>query len=329
MQLTPERNEELVDAASRGDRRAWEGLVEAYTGLVWDIIGNHGLDPKDASDVSQTAWLRLAENLDRLQDPSRVGAWLASTTRRECLRVIGQSRRDGPPAHVGEQHSGTPTAATITDDLHEATVSGWAPRTPPALLHDQLDALDAWNRAMKATTAQELAAEAMTTSREMRLDAAQRLRARKREQRALIARADDQLRQGRPILGAPRPRAVIAHRNEWFRSKVTARLAEHRIDVIASVYDGADASAAVVLEQPDLLLVENLLPHLRGAEVIARAREFAPKTIVGAQAIGPDELRVLVDAGARAVFTRSTPPADVADELTACLFGERDVLTCV
>jgi RNA polymerase sigma factor (sigma-70 family) len=93
VRLTPEHCEELVAAASAGDRRAWEDLVSAYSGLAWAIIRNHRLSPGDAADVSQTAWLRLVENLTRIQDPSRVGAWLATTTRRECLRVIGQSRR--------------------------------------------------------------------------------------------------------------------------------------------------------------------------------------------------------------------------------------------
>ena len=93
MRLTPERCEELVVSAASGDRFAWDALVDAYAGLVWSIIRNHRLRPGDASDVSQTTWLRLVENIDRIQDPSRVGAWLATTTRRECLRVIGLSRR--------------------------------------------------------------------------------------------------------------------------------------------------------------------------------------------------------------------------------------------
>ena len=93
MRVSPERSEELVVAAARGDRQAWEELVDAYAGLVWAIIRNHRLPAGDAADVSQTTWLRLVENASRIQDPSRVGAWLATTTRRECLRVIGQSRR--------------------------------------------------------------------------------------------------------------------------------------------------------------------------------------------------------------------------------------------
>lgn len=93
MRLTAERSEELVDAASGGDRQAWEELVESYGGLVWAITHNHRLSAGDAADVSQTTWLRLVENIDRIHDRSRVGAWLATTARRECLRVIGQTRR--------------------------------------------------------------------------------------------------------------------------------------------------------------------------------------------------------------------------------------------
>lgn len=41
----------------------------------------------------QTTWLRLVEHLDRLHDPERVGAWLATTVRHESLRVLRLSAR--------------------------------------------------------------------------------------------------------------------------------------------------------------------------------------------------------------------------------------------
>ena len=93
MRLSSERSEELVVAAAKGDRRAWESLVDAYSGLVWAIARNHRLGDNDAADVSQTTWLRLMENIQRLREPARVGAWLATTARHECLRLIGQARR--------------------------------------------------------------------------------------------------------------------------------------------------------------------------------------------------------------------------------------------
>ena len=64
--------------------------------LLRAVVGGHRLSSADAADVVQTTWLRLAENLDRLQDPSRVGAWLATTARRECLRTLRKLARERP-----------------------------------------------------------------------------------------------------------------------------------------------------------------------------------------------------------------------------------------
>jgi len=37
--------------------------------------------------VIQTTWLRLVENIDRIEQPERLGAWLATTSRRESLKI--------------------------------------------------------------------------------------------------------------------------------------------------------------------------------------------------------------------------------------------------
>lgn len=87
---------QLVHAAAKGDQAAWDALVDRYTGLCWSIARSHRLSPADAADAVQTAWLRLVERLDTLRDPERVGAWLATTTRNECLRVIRRSSRQVP-----------------------------------------------------------------------------------------------------------------------------------------------------------------------------------------------------------------------------------------
>jgi RNA polymerase sigma factor (sigma-70 family) len=93
---------ELVRAAADGDQAAWHGLVDRYNGLVWSVARSHRLSSVDASDVVQTTWLRLVEHLDRLQDPERVGAWLATTARRECLRTLRHSARNLPTEEVPE-----------------------------------------------------------------------------------------------------------------------------------------------------------------------------------------------------------------------------------
>ena len=101
----PERTEamdttaELVTAAAGGDRHAWDQLTDRFTRLLWAIARGHRLSEADAADVVQTTWLRLVENLSRLREPERVGAWLATTARRECLLA---QRRSGRQVLVGD-----------------------------------------------------------------------------------------------------------------------------------------------------------------------------------------------------------------------------------
>jgi RNA polymerase sigma factor (sigma-70 family) len=86
----------LVMAARNGERAAWDALVDRLARLVWAVTHAFGLDPQDGADVAQIAWMRLAENIDRLQDPGAVGTWLATTTRRECITVLRQRARVQP-----------------------------------------------------------------------------------------------------------------------------------------------------------------------------------------------------------------------------------------
>jgi RNA polymerase sigma factor (sigma-70 family) len=91
-----------VRLAATGDRNAWKQIVEEFDGMLRAVARAHRLSEADAADVTQTAWVRLAENLHRVKDPSRVGAWLATTARRECLRTLRASARELPDAEPPE-----------------------------------------------------------------------------------------------------------------------------------------------------------------------------------------------------------------------------------
>ena len=194
-------------------------------------------------------------------------------------------------------------------------------QSPVDLMRSQLEAIDAWHRARRA--AESAALSAMNT-RENRLDLNRRLEARRREQQALVERAAAQLRaSGGVLAGRLRPRAVVAHRNPWLRDTVAGRLREEGVEVVGLFDDGADCAGTLVVEQPDLLLVEDRLPTLTGVEVVQRAREFSPRTVVGAQALDAGSVAALFDAGAKAVFARRVPPVEMVDQLLVCLDGGR------
>lgn len=86
----------LVVAAAGGDKAAWQMLVEHFSGLVWSITRSYRLGHADAADAFQTTWLRLAEHINRIEQPDRIGAWLATAARRECLASIRAGGRATP-----------------------------------------------------------------------------------------------------------------------------------------------------------------------------------------------------------------------------------------
>jgi RNA polymerase sigma factor (sigma-70 family) len=96
MPTDPERSRragDLVAAAARGDDAAWKALVEQFSGLIWSVTRAYRLGSADAADVFGVTWLRLAEHIGRLDHPEHVGAWLATTARREAMRAARASAR--------------------------------------------------------------------------------------------------------------------------------------------------------------------------------------------------------------------------------------------
>jgi RNA polymerase sigma factor (sigma-70 family) len=88
----------LVAAAAEGEAQAWRELIDRYAVLVRCVCRSHRLTDADADDVAQLTWLRAVEHIGRLHDPDRFGAWVGTTARRECLRILQGRKRVVPTA---------------------------------------------------------------------------------------------------------------------------------------------------------------------------------------------------------------------------------------
>jgi len=86
----------LVARAAGSDQAAWEEIVERYAPLVWSICTRYRLSNQDIEDIGQNVWLRLVEHIGNLREPAALPGWLATTTQRECLRVVGKHDRCVP-----------------------------------------------------------------------------------------------------------------------------------------------------------------------------------------------------------------------------------------
>jgi RNA polymerase sigma factor (sigma-70 family) len=68
--------------------------VNRYQRLIYSIPRRAGLDESQSAEVFQRTFARLFENLDRIQHPSRIQAWLVTTARREALTLVHQQKRE-------------------------------------------------------------------------------------------------------------------------------------------------------------------------------------------------------------------------------------------
>jgi RNA polymerase sigma factor (sigma-70 family) len=84
----------LVRDARAGRDDAWARLVARYDTTLRMIARSYRLGPADVDDVVQMTWVRLYENIDRLREPRAISGWLATTARREAMRVLQTSVRE-------------------------------------------------------------------------------------------------------------------------------------------------------------------------------------------------------------------------------------------
>ena len=145
----PERNDidqacddsvviDLVASARDGDAQAWGALVERYAPLIWSICRKYRLDRADADDVSQSVWLHLVDHLGKIREPAALAGWLATTTRRECGRLVRTARRPHTvvyaldPENMADAHSDVAEQEVLAAERHAALREAFAALHPDA-----------------------------------------------------------------------------------------------------------------------------------------------------------------------------------------------------
>jgi RNA polymerase sigma factor (sigma-70 family) len=103
-------DDDLVTACLRGDKQAWDALIERYQGFIFSIALRRGLSRPDAEDVFQNVCIKLYEHLTDLRDVRKLAGWLAAVVVRECglmyrkspSRVVIETELSGDDAEPTE-----------------------------------------------------------------------------------------------------------------------------------------------------------------------------------------------------------------------------------
>jgi len=126
----------LVARVRGGDKHAWDALVERYAPVIWSMCRQYRLGRADADDVGQSVWLRLVDHLDQIREPAALPGWLATTTRRECARLVRAAR--GPHAArypldaetIADEQAGAADQDLLAAERHAALRQAFADLPP-------------------------------------------------------------------------------------------------------------------------------------------------------------------------------------------------------
>lgn len=104
---TVERMEDALARAAAGEHAAFGDIVREYQAMIFSMAYHFFHDQALAEETAQEVFLRLYQNLGRINSPAHLMLWLRQVTHRRC---IDQARRMPPLPPVGLDDA--PEAAT-------------------------------------------------------------------------------------------------------------------------------------------------------------------------------------------------------------------------
>src|SRR5438309_7879617 len=119
-------------------------------------------------------------------------------------------------------------------------------------------------------------------------------------------------------------RILIVDDHPLTRQALASLLGAHGLDVIGCASDGAEAIVEAGRLQPDLVLLDLLMPGLDGLSALPRLREAAPGCeVVVLTASGTEEnLLAAIRGGAAGYLLKTESPERIAEFLEGVVHGE-------
>jgi RNA polymerase sigma-70 factor, ECF subfamily len=131
----PETNQDLLEAAPRGDAAAWERLLEQQQHYMYSVALGLVRNPDDAADILQEACIKVVRSLPGYRAESRFTTWLYRLVVNVGLDLLRQRGRFVSLDQEASGAAGLPTLDRLGDPQSSAERSDEAARVRQALDH--------------------------------------------------------------------------------------------------------------------------------------------------------------------------------------------------
>jgi RNA polymerase sigma-70 factor (ECF subfamily) len=120
-------DKKLIERCIKGDRQAFETLLIQYEKPVFNAAYRMLNNKEDASDVTQTVFLKVYENFDSFDPSRRFFSWVYRITLNESINWLGKENRLEPLqyeiADDGKSPEQEVDSATLSADVQAALMT--------------------------------------------------------------------------------------------------------------------------------------------------------------------------------------------------------------
>jgi RNA polymerase sigma-70 factor (ECF subfamily) len=122
--MTRDKDAVLVEACLRGNRHAFDELVDRYEGPIYSAAFRITGSVEDAMDATQNAFVNAYEKLHTFDPDFRFFSWIYRIAVNQALNLVGRRRDvselDGDVHAAGPDPEQSFTAAEAGGNLHQA-----------------------------------------------------------------------------------------------------------------------------------------------------------------------------------------------------------------
>ena len=94
--MSKDRDTALISDCKRGDRNALETLVRRYQKPIYNAAYRMLGNPDDAADITQIAFLKVFENLERYNPKFKLFSWIYRITINESINLLKRRGHQEP-----------------------------------------------------------------------------------------------------------------------------------------------------------------------------------------------------------------------------------------
>lgn len=92
----------LARRAARGERRAWDEIIDLYGGRIFHLALQFARNPSQAEDLTQEIFLRLFQKLSKYRGDTPLVAWTLRLSRNLCIDHYRRARIERESVFLAE-----------------------------------------------------------------------------------------------------------------------------------------------------------------------------------------------------------------------------------